>query len=563
MIPASRLIMLVMILAAVLRLWGIGFGLPLTTARPDEIQIAGPAVGYLSGDLRPPFFQWPALFQYTVAVAYAVYAVVGRPVTGFTSIAAFAESRRQSLVPFLYIPRLLSAMLGVATIWLVYRLARRLCDETVGVVAALFLAVSLLHVRDSHFGVSDVPMTALLMAGVLLTLLWQDRGGVWLALAAGVVTGLAGATKYNALGAVVAFGVACVTRTLDSHRETPSTLSTLLIPLGAYTLGVTAAFFGTSPYVVIDWSRFITDVSEVQSTLANGPAGIRVGRGWWYFARVVLPVALGWPMFVLGVAGAAGMLAREWRRAATVLAFPVAYYLFAGRGYGVFARHALPMVPFLCITAAWTTVQLTRFFFGARHDSVSRGGTERTPDARTPGSRLTPGFVGQARAQTVALAVAAVIASFPAWASIQLDRLLSADDNRLVTARALLEVIPARSTFGQTGESYGHVPLGFEGRQLDVRVVLFDKNVQAFTPGAPEWVLVQRSPLAYYSAVPSSYEAVLRSDYDVVHDFRTGADNAKGRVYDQQDAFYLPLSGFANIVRPGPSFELYHKRPTP
>jgi hypothetical protein len=121
-----------MILAVALRVWGIGFGLPGATARPDETQVAGPAVGYLSGDLRPPFFQWPALFQYVVAAAYAAYAVLGRPLTGLASIAAFAESRRQNLAPLLYVSRALSMLCGSATVWLVHRIGRRLFDETVG-----------------------------------------------------------------------------------------------------------------------------------------------------------------------------------------------------------------------------------------------------------------------------------------------------------------------------------------------------------------------------------------------------------------------------------------------
>ena len=29
-------------------------------------------------------------------------------------------------------------------------------------------------------------------------------------------------------------------------------------------------------------------------------------------------------------------------------------------------------------------------------------------------------------------------------------------------------------------------------------------------------------------------------------------------VYDQQDAFYVPLAGFDHVVRPGPNFSIYH-----
>jgi hypothetical protein len=32
-------------------------------------------------------------------------------------------------------------------------------------------------------------------------------------------------------------------------------------------------------------------------------------------------------------------------------------------------------------------------------------------------------------------------------------------------------------------------------------------------------------------------------------------------VYDQQDAFYLPIDGFARIARPGPNIRFYERRP--
>lgn len=528
----TRLITAVMVVAIVLRVWGLMFGLPLGSARPDETQIAGPAVGYLSGDLRPPFFQWPPLFQYVVAAAYVVYAIVARPFTGFASIAAFAESRRQSLKAFFLISRSLSLAFGVWTVWLVYRIGRRLFDEAVGVTAALFLAVSFLHVRDSHFGVSDVPMTALLVAAVLLILEWQERGGIGLAIVSGVVTGLAGATKYNALGVAVTFAAAWLMRLFDSRRDEARSPWASIGELAAYTLTVAVAFLGTSPFIVIDWSRFLHDMQEVSDTLSNGPAGLKVGQGWWYFSRVVLPSALGWPMFALSVAGIVGLLVSSWRRAVVLLVFPIGYFIVVGRGYGVFARHSLPLLPFLCITAAWATVRLAR--------SVAR-----TADL--------------VRRQLIVGGATLAVAAWPAWSSVQLDRLLATPDNRVVVARAMIDIIPPGSTFHQTGEEYGFIPIGIDGRPLSVRQVRFDKQAGAFDPGAPEWVLVQRSPLTYYSAVPAALEEILARDYALQRGFPSGAGNGEGRTYDQQDAFYLPLAGFRGISRPGPSFELYRR----
>src|SRR5258708_29945817 len=98
--------------------------------------------------------------------------------------------------------------MGVVTVWAVYAVCRRVFDETVAIVAAFFLALSFLHVRDSHFGVTDVAMTALVVLTVLVIARWQESGGSSRAAFAGVVGGLAASTKYNGLGVGVSFLVA-------------------------------------------------------------------------------------------------------------------------------------------------------------------------------------------------------------------------------------------------------------------------------------------------------------------------------------------------------------------
>src|SRR5215218_5799538 len=126
---SAKALPFILLLAVGVRLWGLGFGLPYIVARPDETEIAGPAVGFLSGDLRPPFFEWPTLFTYVTAALYVVYFIVMRPFTNYATLAAFAESRRQSIAPFLYLTRAMSAVMGVLTVWWVYAVCKRLFDD--------------------------------------------------------------------------------------------------------------------------------------------------------------------------------------------------------------------------------------------------------------------------------------------------------------------------------------------------------------------------------------------------------------------------------------------------
>jgi hypothetical protein len=532
-IRARQFLPIVLFIAVAVRLWGLGFGLPYIMARPDEAEIGGAAVGFLSGDLRPPAFQWPTLFPYITAAIYVVYFVLTQPFTGYATLGAFAESRYQSVAPFLYITRSLSAVMGVMTVWWVYAICRRLFDDAIAIVAALFLALAFLHVRDSHFGVTDVAMTGLVVLTMLAILKWRQTGNVLHAAAAGLAAGLAASTKYNGFGVSVPFVVALGQRVVEDRRARTATDARRRLVQGLLAFGAALAigFFGASPYILIDWSRFVNDVSGVGMHLAGGH-GMILGRGWSYYARVVLPAAIGWPMFAAGAAGVLILLITRLRDAAILFAFPVAYYLVAGRGYTVFARYIIPVLPFLCIAAAWLVVTGVRV--------VAR--------------RATPAV----RGALVAAAAIAVVAP-TARKALLLDRLLATTDNRVIVARALVETLPPNSVMYQSGETYGYVPMAIDGRDV-ARVSAYNDGSGKFDSGVPDWILVQRSPLVLYSAVPLGLERLLHERYVLVRRFPTEEDRSD-RIYDQQDAFYLPLNGLEGITRPGPAFELYRNDP--
>jgi hypothetical protein len=207
----------------------------------------------------------------------------------------------------------------------------------------------------------------------------------------------------------------------------------------------------------------------------------------------------------------------------------------AGRGLGVFARYILPVIPFLCLTAAWLTVTA----------------------AGAAGRLLPP--LGR---RVVLPALAIAIMAPTAYKTVLLDRLLTRTDNREVTGRALVDLIAPGSLLYQTGESYGHASLAMDARRPPIRIVRYAPATGRFSPAEPEWILVQRSPLALYSAVPPGLDAVLRERYVLVRRFPTGSDASVRRLYDQQDAFYVPLAGLEGLRRPGPAFELYLRQRT-
>ena len=235
-------------------------------------------------------------------------------------------------------------------------------------------------------------------------------------------------------------------------------------------------------------------------------------------------------MFISGTLGMRALLATRFRDAAVLFAFPIAYYLLAGRGYTVFARYMIPVLPFLCLAAAWAVVA------GVRALSISA-----TPAVR--------------RALITAAAIAVVAPS--AYKIVFLDHLLLTTDNRVVVARALTRLLPPNSILYQSGEKYGYVPLTIDGREI-ARTTQYDIDAGRFESEQPDWILLQRSPLVLYSPVPPHLDRLVTEHYSLVETFPV-SENMTGVVYDQQDAFYLPLTGLHRITRPGPAFELYKK----
>ncbi len=170
-----------------LRAWSVSYGLP-DLFHPDEPRIVERAVRFHQGDLNPRFFNWPSLYMYAMAGVYGlVFGVSPDGVAG-----AFARNPAQ----FYVVGRLVTALLGTATLAVLYLTGRIAYGRTVAILAAGLLAVDLLHVRDSHSVTTDVPLTFLVALATFYALRYWRRGRPRDAWVAGLSAGLATSMKY-------------------------------------------------------------------------------------------------------------------------------------------------------------------------------------------------------------------------------------------------------------------------------------------------------------------------------------------------------------------------------
>ena len=257
-LPSRRFLPIIalMILAAVVRIWGIKFGLPFIY-HVDEAWFAGKAINYFTGDLNPHFWHAPSLFTYLVAIVWAVYFLIGRLMGTFTSAASFINAFSNNATVFLILGRLLTVAFSLGTIYIVYLIGKRMFNERVGLAAALFLIFSPEHNRISHYLVPDSPMVFFLVLSFLF--IWNIRrsGKARDYILAGACAGLAFATKYGGHVLFLPLFLAHLFRILETKQPKKKIL--FHGPLIASGLVFILVFLVTCPYTVLDFSKFKTD----------------------------------------------------------------------------------------------------------------------------------------------------------------------------------------------------------------------------------------------------------------------------------------------------------------
>ena len=345
----------VLSLAVILRVLGMRFGLPHTLARPDEDATVAIALKFFTRSFNPGFFDWPSLFMYVTTVAFVGYFQFGRLLGWFPYESRFLAAATRNQAPLRVITRSLSAAAGVLTVATVYAIGRRLFDRTIALVGAFFLAVAALHVRDSHFGVTDVAATFLVTWSFLHTVAFAQtrRPRDWIASA--LLAGAAASTKYNA-GLVVLPGLYAIVLGAAQAHEAWSLRVRRFV---AYIALAIVAFFAGTPYALIDRPAFLAALESITAHLRGGHAAM-AGPGWVVHAASSLRYGVGLPILIAGALGFLVYAVRDRRLGILFLIFPAAYYAFIGAGETAFARYIIPVVPFLCLAAAYPIVEAAR-----------------------------------------------------------------------------------------------------------------------------------------------------------------------------------------------------------
>jgi len=485
-------------------------------------------------DPNPHYFVWPGLFFYFTRVILEA-AVQGYRLFSPGFVGSSGDLYIADPAWFHLVMRYIFCGFGLATVYLLYRLGRELFSSSVGILSAFFLSLAFLHVRDSHFAMLDIAATLLAVA-CFLPFWYIAHKGRWRDyLWAGLLLGLATATKYYAVLLVIPLLTAYLSRTVSSGGSAWRRLTIALV-LAA------AVFILGSPYTLLDAQSFIREVkAEIfTSQFIDGfrlVSGLKTSRGWLYHIIFSFRYGLGWPLEIislLGVGYAMLQAARGRIPERLILSFVIPFYLTLTFQKSCFIRYTTLLLPFLCVMSAVLLVRII-------------------PRNRYRGLFLT--------------AAALVLVLEPSIRIIQLDRLLSRPDTRLKAGEWMRDHISAESgvIFPQAmifGRPYGYfcypnrisLPAGSGPATLSLLL----------SSPAPKkkYIVISEHPLAYSRLAPEM-KSLLENASEEVYSIKGGAEGRQDVVYDPFDAFYLPVAGFGGVDSPGPKIRVFYMDSTP
>ncbi|MGH9317719.1 MAG: glycosyltransferase family 39 protein [Thermoanaerobaculia bacterium] len=329
---------------------------------PDERAI-GFAIDRLSfspPQLNPHFFAYGSLPLYVIK--------------GVTSLLGNFHASLRGFDASILTGRALSALWGAATAVLIAALGARLFGRRVGLLAGFLLAATVLHVQNSHFATSDIPLAfwVLLTLNFLVRVL--ESGNLRHYVGAGLSAGLAIATKFSALPLLLPIGITVIDRfRVEGKRLRP------LLSGACAGFALLVAFFIGQPYAVLDFRAFRNDILE-QSRMVRH-AGLfpytnqYVGvPKYLYDLEEMVLWGMGPPLGLAAVAGTIACCLRTVRRRriaeVVLLAWVLPFFLITGSFDVKFPRYLLPIYPLVVL---WGTVLLEDWAAKSGIGRVARG----------------------------------------------------------------------------------------------------------------------------------------------------------------------------------------------
>ncbi len=216
---------------------------------PDQMALGGikSGDGYL---LRPDDFKKPPFHKY---VNYVFSKLPNRALEDI-----FGASRQTRDIGTFRTSRMLTILLFLGCVSITFAIVNDFFSGFVAAILSALLATSAGYVAFAHFLTADIPVLFWMLAAFWFASRILRREHLSDYVFAGLLTGVATATKYNGLAVGIALVVAHLLRT--PPKTWPEwKRAALSRPLLLGLVAVLAGFLLANPYAIIDYQKFVSD----------------------------------------------------------------------------------------------------------------------------------------------------------------------------------------------------------------------------------------------------------------------------------------------------------------
>lgn len=367
-ISTRTILILIILLSVVIRLWGLDFGLPQQFHPDEPVVVSRAQYGAATGDWNPRAFHWPSLQLYILGFEYSIWFQTGKltgawdneELAGIPEGDLFIAYALRAPSGFYYLGRLTTVLFSAGLIWLMFIFTRRFYPDNWALLASALIAFHPIIVRHSRYITPDIPAEFFFLAGLIfIDRLYMsirktgekvsntpDTGIFWTGILASVMVGLGAGTKYPV--GVLAVPLALVI--LLTPSKLPFLTRILFLLPVAFTTG--AVFLATTPYALLDYEQFSTDIKTIGWHVRSGHIGMEAQGGIWLASISRLIRDSGWAWTVISLLGMVGFFCGIKRTWHLLIAF---IFILAGLApLDVFSdRYLIPLVPFFIFGLIW------------------------------------------------------------------------------------------------------------------------------------------------------------------------------------------------------------------
>ncbi len=346
----NRLFLLAIILGTILlRVNGIGFGLPDYT-QTDEHLFIEPVVRMIdSGSLNPGWFGHPgSSLMYTLTIPIYIYYAYSPSYTQLPEDITLHSLYESDPTQIFLIARILLLIISITTVYLTYLIGKRLFNENIGLMACIILAISPMHIENTRYVRTDITATMLTLLSIMLLIESITRKEKRFLIASCIIGGISISTKYTSGIILFPILVHCLANDMGLLKKRYE--KKILIPsLLALIFGFTA----TAPYVLIDYERSFTDILHENRTKHLGHERLEgISNYVWYLIHPLREGIGGLFFEIFTVLGMIKILKEKKYPELVLLVFPIMYLIGIGSMNLRWARWTIPILPFEALLAS-------------------------------------------------------------------------------------------------------------------------------------------------------------------------------------------------------------------